>query len=97
MITREQIKKIMPNARSKDIETYLPLLNEQMSAFGIGTPLRECHFLAQIAHESGELRYSQEIASGKAYDTGRLAKALGNTPEADGDGQKTTSICRERG
>lgn len=22
------------------------------------------------------------------YDTGKLAKALGNTPEADGDGQK---------
>ena len=46
------------------------------------------HYLAQIAHESAELRYSEEIASGKAYDTGKLAIKLGNTPEADGDGQK---------
>ena len=34
------------------------------------------------------MRYSEEIASGKAYDTGKLAIKLGNTPEADGDGQK---------
>lgn len=88
MITREQLKAIMPNALSKDIDTYLPLLNEIMPTFGIDTPLRECHFLAQIAQESGELRYSREVASGKAYDTGRLAKILGNTPQADGDGQK---------
>lgn len=87
-ITREHLKEIMPNALSNDIEAYLPMLNDVMPVFGINTPLRVCHFLAQIAHESGELRYSQEVASGKAYDTGRLAKILGNTPEADGDGQK---------
>ena len=50
--------------------------------------MRWAHYLAQIAHESAELRYSEEIASGKAYDTGKLAIKLGNTPEADGDGQK---------
>ena len=88
MITEQQLKQIMPNALSKNVDKYLPLLNEFMPLFGIEGKLRVCHFLAQIAHESGELRYSQEIASGKAYDTGRLAIALGNTPEADGDGQK---------
>ena len=56
--------------------------------FDINTPLRWAHYLAQIAHESAELRYSEEIASGKAYDTGKLAARLGNTPQADGDGQK---------
>jgi putative chitinase len=56
--------------------------------FEINTPLRWAHYLAQIAHESAELRYSEEIASGKAYDTGKLAIMLGNTPEADGDGQR---------
>lgn len=88
MITKQQLKDIMPNALSKNIDMYLPYLNELMPKFGIDTKLRVCHFLAQIAHESGQLRYSQEIASGKAYDTGRLAVALGNTPEADDDGQK---------
>ena len=88
MITKQQLKEIMPNALSKNIDMYLPYLNELMPKFGINTKLRVCHFLAQIAHDSGQFRYSQEIASGKAYDTGRLAVALGNTPQADGDGQK---------
>lgn len=88
MITVQQLKKVMPNALSKNVDTYLPYLNEYMPKFGIEGKLRICHFLAQVAHESGEFRYSQEIASGKAYDTGKLAVALGNTPEADGDGQK---------
>lgn len=88
MITSEQLKHIMPNALSSNISKYLPYLNELMPVFDIDTPLREQHFLAQVAHESGQLRYNTEIASGKAYDTGKLAVALGNTPAADGDGQK---------
>lgn len=39
------------------------------------------HWLAQVAHESGELRYTKELASGKAYE-GR--KDLGNTQAGDG-------------
>ena len=39
------------------------------------------HYLAQIAHESGELRYTKELASGRAYE-GR--KDLGNTQQGDG-------------
>lgn len=88
MITAKQLKEVMPNALSKNVDKYLPYLNEFMPKFGIKGKLRVCHFIAQVAHESGEFRYSQEIASGKAYDTGKLAVALGNTPEADGDGQK---------
>ena len=38
-------------------------------------------FLAQIGHESGQLRYTEELASGAAYE-GR--KALGNTEAGDG-------------
>lgn len=87
-MTGEQLKRIMPKALSSNINKYLPYLNELMPEFGINTQLRCAHFLAQVAHESGELRYNTEIASGKAYDTGRLAIALGNTPKADGDGQK---------
>lgn len=87
-MTGEQLKRIMPNALSSNIDKYLPYFDEFMDEFGIDTQLRRAHFIAQIAHESGELRYNTEVASGKAYDTGRLAVVLGNTPEADGDGQK---------
>lgn len=88
ILQSRQIKAIMPYATTARIERYLPFLNDLMPQFNINNRLRVCHFLAQIAHESGELRYCEEIASGAAYDTGRLAAALGNTPEKDGDGQR---------
>jgi putative chitinase len=54
---------------------------DAMEEFGINTPAREAAFLAQIAHESGSLRYTREIASGAAYE-GR--GDLGNTEPGDG-------------
>lgn len=67
---------------------WLPWLDAAMAEFEINTPQRQAQFLAQVGHESGRLYYVRELASGAAYDTGRLAERLGNTPEADGDGQK---------
>lgn len=49
--------------------------------FGIDTALRVSHFLGQVAHESREGLYMEEIASGAAYE-GR--KDLGNTQPGDG-------------
>lgn len=86
-VTSEQLLKIMPLA-AKRAPLFLDPLNDAMQEFEINTGRRACAFLAQIAHESGELRYVRELASGEAYDTGSLAINLGNTPEADGDGQK---------
>ena len=79
-ITRAQLLKVMPNAGSR-ADTYLPIINGWAEHFHINTPLRMAHYLAQIAHESGELRYTKEIASGRAYE-GR--KDLGNTQQGDG-------------
>lgn len=66
---------------------YRTLLNNNQ----INTPLRLAHFMSQIEHESGGFKYLKELGGHKyldKYDTGRLAKALGNTPEDDDDGQK---------
>lgn len=56
--------------------------NVHLRTFGIlDNSLRLTHFLAQLAHESGNFRYMEEIASGTAYE-GR--KDLGNTQVGDG-------------
>lgn len=80
-ITTEQIKKIMPYATDEHIRTYLPFINETMHRFNVNTTIRQCHFLAQIAVESGSLNYVREIASGEDYE-GR--KDLGNIFQGDG-------------
>ena len=87
LVTFEQLNKIYIHAPDARINLFLEPLNLALEEFQINTPLRICHFLAQVGHESGEFRYVRELASGAAYDTGRLALRLGNTPEADGDGQ----------
>lgn len=79
-ITQQQLLAIMPNARVR-VAIFLPYLNRYMARYGINNRMRVCHFLAQIAHESGELRYTRELASGKAYE-GR--KDLGNVRPGDG-------------
>lgn len=87
MITLDQLRQIIPFAGPRAAVFVVPI-NEAMDEFGIDAPARQAAFIAQIAHESGSLRYVRELASGEAYDTGRLAERLGNTPEADGDGQR---------
>ena len=61
-----------------------------MIQFHIVGTKRIVAFIAQIGHESGQFRYVRKLGSDQylsKYDTGSLAKRLGNTPEADGDGQ----------
>lgn len=87
-ITKEQLEAIMPNAKKAGrIDKYLPYLNEKAKEYHIDTQLRWAHFIAQIAHESGELLYTHELGK-KAYfdkyETGKLGKMLGNTQKGDG-------------
>jgi putative chitinase len=56
-------------------------LNDCLRRFSINTPARIRHFLAQVGHESGGLRWMLELASGDAYE-GR--QDLGNTRTGDG-------------
>lgn len=90
LITLAQLAHVMPAARLV-AGVFLPAINAAMERYAIDTPQRIAAFLAQIAHESGELQYLRELGSHQylsKYDTGSLAARLGNTPEADGDGQK---------
>jgi predicted chitinase len=80
-LTLAKLRAIMPNLSEAKAKLFLGPLNRAMKHAEINTPLRQAMFLAQLAHESGELRYMEEIASGEAYE-GR--KDLGNTEKGDG-------------
>lgn len=81
MITLAQLAKVYREATVTRLSQWLPLLNQTMQEYEINTPARIQMFLAQVGHESGQLRYVEELASGKAYE-GRLD--LGNTVQGDG-------------
>ena len=81
MITKELLAQCLPFAKRSNIEKFIDPLNLTFEKYEINTPERVAAFLAQIAHESGSLRYVEEIASGKAYE-GRVD--LGNTLPGDG-------------
>lgn len=74
-LTKEQLSAMIPHATKGRIDLfYLPIVSA-MAEYEINTPLRVAAFIAQIAHESGSLRYVEELASGSAYE---YRKDLGN-------------------
>lgn len=79
-MTLDQLLLIMPGARRR-AAGFLDALNATMAEFDITAPARQASFLAQVGHESGQLLYVQELASGAAYE-GRAD--LGNTKPGDG-------------
>ncbi|MEM9826551.1 MAG: chitinase [Planctomycetota bacterium] len=75
------LRGIFISASEARVNKFAPHLLRQMNQAKMNTRLRRAHFLAQIGHESGGLRYTEELASGEAYE-GR--KDLGNTETGDG-------------
>lgn len=58
-ITEAQLLRILPNARPV-AGIFVPALNRAMARFDISTPARQAAFLAQVGHESGQLRSLSE-------------------------------------
>lgn len=79
-MTLDQLITIMPFAR-KRAPLFIDGINAAMAEFGINTPARQASFIAQVAHESGQLLYVRELASGAAYEN---RADLGNTWPGDG-------------
>ncbi len=89
MLNDAQLQQIMPNLSPARLALYLPHLNRAMQAYAVDTLLRIAAFVAQLAHESGEFRWMEEIwgptAAQRRYEPpGDLAKRLGNTQPGDG-------------
>lgn len=80
----DDLRRIMP-ASGQKADTFAKPLTDAMAEFGIDTPLRQAAFIAQVAHESGQLRFVREMwgptPAQRGYE-GRID--LGNTFPGDG-------------
>ncbi len=81
LLTSDQLSAIAIYTSQDRLNQLLPNLNTTMQRYGITTPLRKAHFLAQTAHESDGFNTNEEYASGADYE-GR--SDLGNTTAGDG-------------
>jgi predicted chitinase len=78
-MTPDELRLIAPHC--PHLLEYAALLTAAMAKAEINTVTRAAAFLGQLMHESGELCYLEEQASGHAYE-GR--RDLGNTEPGDG-------------
>jgi putative chitinase len=82
------LSTILIHAPQIRLQNYLPFLQASMEYAEINTPARIAMYMAQIAHESGEFRYLEEIwgptSAQKRYEPpSDLAVRLGNTEPGD--------------
>lgn len=89
MIDENALARIMPNLPAAKRAQFFPFLQQAMDEFQINTPLRAAAFLAQLAHESAEFRFMEEIwgptqAQRRYEPVTSLSKRLGNTQPGDG-------------
>jgi putative chitinase len=89
MITKEQLAQLTPKLPKQKLDLYYPYLLQLLPAAHIDTPLRLCHFLAQVLEESDQLRFTVEIWGPtpqqlKYEPPNHLASILGNTQPGDG-------------
>lgn len=68
-LTEQQLLRILPNARPV-AGVFVPALNRAMARYRIDSPVRRAAFLAQVGHESGQLR---RLAENLNYSAAGLA------------------------
>ncbi len=81
LLTTKDLLEIAPGASGDRVNKLVPELNRTMIEFDINTPLRQAHFLAQLAHESDRFNALEEYASGEDYE---WRDDLGNVYPGDG-------------
>jgi putative chitinase len=89
MVTSEELHAIMPGLPAARNAELLPFLQTAMTEFAIDAAARAAAFLAQLAHESAQFRFMEEIwgptpAQRRYEPATELATRLGNTEAGDG-------------
>jgi putative chitinase len=88
-MTDDQLKAIMPRLPAAKREAFLLCMQAAMGEFEVNSPAREAAFAAQLAHESGQFQFMEEIwgptdAQRRYEPPEKLATRLGNTEPGDG-------------
>jgi len=83
IITIAKLRALFPLALR--LEQFVDPINEVLARYQINTPLRVAHFLGQVGHETGGLRWLEEIWGPTLAQQGYEGrKDLGNTQPGDG-------------
>ena len=80
MPSEQTLRRMMPAAGAR-LDAHLPYIATALQNGRIDTPVRIAAFMAQLAHESGDYLWMEELADGRAYE-GR--GDLGNVHPGDG-------------
>ena len=90
-VERSDLLKLCPSYPSDRLEDDLRVLNEWAPKFGITTPLRMAHFIAQMAFESKQFKGLEEnmnysadrllVVFKKYFPTRKLAEQYAHKPE----------------
>ncbi len=96
-ITEQQLLQILPNA-GRNAGVFVPALNTAMNHYGIVGTARAAAFIAQIGHESGQLRWVREIWGPTARQLKYEGRAdLGNTEKGDGSKYRGRGLIQVTG
>lgn len=96
MISEGEFKAVIPDVNWTYAQNYIGLLVTVLPKYGIDTPLRQAHFLAQVAHESGGFKFVEENLNYSAKALyGVFRKYFPNLEAAEGYARQKQKIANK--